>query len=169
MIPTQVHSDQNISGALTMSLSPDGTPWFTELFGGKVGKVNLGVPINLGLSIENATFNAPFNTGQAAILSPGENLTIALSLTSPSKETVTLGTFLSLLNYATNVMIPRAKDSNNATSGLVYSFSTPSGNGNFTSYLSIRDQNLAPGSYLVTISAMTTNIHVSKVIQIEVA
>ena len=47
-----------LKGAITMNLSPDGTPWFTEWFAGKIGRVNLKVPINIGISFQNSTVNS---------------------------------------------------------------------------------------------------------------
>ncbi|MDH2899964.1 MAG: hypothetical protein PXY39_03240, partial [archaeon] len=165
MIPTRVVSAGNISGAITMNLSPNGTPWFTELFAGKIGRVNLQVPINIGISFQNSTVN----TGAPLDLSPSHNLTLILNAMSPSNESVNLSAFLSTYNYSKPFLFSSSNDPNKTTSAFVSSFSKTSGSGNFTSKLTIQDQLLAQGTYYVTISEIASNIHVSKIIQIKVS
>ncbi|MCL4519413.1 MAG: SMP-30/gluconolactonase/LRE family protein, partial [Thaumarchaeota archaeon] len=46
-IPSRLPSAGNISSALTIALSADGQPWFTELFTGNIGTVNTHVPTDL--------------------------------------------------------------------------------------------------------------------------
>jgi virginiamycin B lyase len=165
MIPTRVVSAGNISGAITMNLAPDGTPWFTELFAGKIGRVNLQVPINIGISFQNSTVN----TDAPLDLSSSHNLTLVLNAMSPSNESVNLGAFLSTYNYSKPFLFSSSNDQNKTTSAFVSSFTKTSGSGNFTSNLTIQDQLLAQGTYYVTISEIASNIHVSKIIQIKVS
>jgi virginiamycin B lyase len=163
MIPTKVTNDQNISGALTMALSPQGTPWFTEFFAGKVGKVNLQVPITLGLSIQN------FTTESVLTLKPGQDLSLELNCSSTSHSSVGLSLFLSTYNLSYPVVYPISAIQNTTEPAFVYSFSSASGTGDFSSYLTIKDQNLANGTYYLTVSEISTDIRVSRIIEINVS
>ncbi len=163
-IPTKISSAGNISGAITMNLSPQGTPWFTEWFAGKIGRVNLQVPVNIELSFQNSSAN----TGMPLNLSPNSNLTLSLNAISPTGESANLTAFLSTYNDSEPFLYPLTNDLNVSAPAFLYNFSKTTGNGNFTSELTIEDQLLAPGTYYITISEITSNIHFSKVIQVQV-
>ena len=163
LIPTKVVADGNISGALTMALSPSGTPWFTELFAGKIGRVNLQQPINLGVSIQNSTNESGFS------LTPGENLSLELKISSPANLSVQLAPYLSTYNSSAPFLFPSPQDLNKTEPSFLYSFTNSQGRGDFTSQLTIRDQNLANGTYYLTLSEISSDIRVSRVIQIDVS
>ena len=55
--PTKPTFTGGIAGMLTMALSPQNIPWFTELFTGSVGMVNTSKPVGLSLSVQNNTGN----------------------------------------------------------------------------------------------------------------
>jgi virginiamycin B lyase len=148
LIPTKIASQQNIAGAITMTLAPNGTPWFTEWFAGKIGTVHLGVPINVGLIIQNSSMTS----GSAVILSPSTNVTLSLSILSNQSSTLAL--YLSKPDLA------------NLTTGYVYSFSPSIGKGNYSSELTIQDRGLAAGTYYFTLSVVTNYLIISKVIQV---
>jgi streptogramin lyase len=164
-IPTMIASAGNISGAITMNLSPNNTPWFTEWYAGKIGKVNLQVPLNIGISFQNSSANA----GAPLNLSQSHNLTLALNVVSPSDETVNLTVFLSSFNSSKPYLFSSSNDPNKTAPAFVYNFSDSGGKGNFSSLLTIQDQHIGPGTYYITISEVTTNIHFSKVIQVQVS
>lgn len=44
----------NISGILTMTLSSNGTPWFTELFAGNIGMINASRPVSQKITVGNS-------------------------------------------------------------------------------------------------------------------
>ncbi|MDH2902071.1 MAG: hypothetical protein PXY39_13965, partial [archaeon] len=164
MIPTRVVSAGNISGAITMNLSPNGTPWFTELFAGKIGRVNIATVSNIGFSIQNFS-----SSGVSPVsLSPPQNLTLDLNIFSPNNEPVQLAVYLSTYNYSAPFAIAQSNDSDKSSQAFIYIFSPSSGQGNFTSRLTIGDQLLLAGTYYLTVSEITNNIHVSKVLQVNV-
>lgn len=151
LIPTKVSSDNDIAGAITMALSQNGTPWFTEWFAGKIGTVNLGVPVNIGFSFENSTVDS----GALITLSSTESINLSLRIHSIQSATSS-----SLSVYLSN------PDLSNSTAGFSYSFSPSSGKGNYTSELTIQDQGLAAGTYYFTVSLETSNLIISRVIDI---
>src|SRR5487761_233245 len=153
-----------LKGAITMNLSPDGTPWFTEWFAGKIGRVNIATVANIGFSIQN--FSSSGLSPES--LSSTQNLTLNLNIFSPSKEPVQLAVFLSTFNYSAPFAIAQSNDSDKSIPAFIYSFSPSIGQGNFTSRLTIGDQLLLPGTYYLTVSEITNNIHVSKVLQVNV-
>ena len=164
IIPTRVVAPGNISGAITMNLAPNGTPWFTELFAGKIGRVNLASAANIGFSIQNFS-----GSGVSPVpLSPTQNLTLDLNIFSPGNEPVQLAVFLSTYNLTAPFAFAQINDSNKSTPAFIYGFSPSSGQGNFTSKLTIGDQLLLPGTYYLTLSEITNNIHVSKVLQVNI-
>lgn len=51
LVPSRVSNLGNIAGVLTLALSPHGTPWFTELYTGKIGTINVTESIDLGIRL----------------------------------------------------------------------------------------------------------------------
>ncbi len=151
LIPTRIASVGNFAGAITMALAPNGTPWFTEWFAGKIGTVHLGVPINLSLTIQNSSVNS----GAVVPLSPSSNVSLGLTIESNQSSTAS-----SLDVYLSN------PDLSNLTVGYTYSFSPSSGKGNYTSKLTIQDQGLAAGTYYFTVSMITSDLIISRVVQV---
>jgi virginiamycin B lyase len=160
LIPTEVRSDGNISGALTMSLSPNGTPWFTEFFAGKVGKVNLQVPVSQNLSLTNLTDTNPIS------LMNGQKVTLDLKVSMEASQQVQLSLYLSTYNFSSPFVLQSTNVKNATQSAFLYNFVPAAGKGNFTSGLTIQDQHLAPGEYYLTLSEQTSNLIVSRVMEI---
>ena len=154
---------------LTMALSPtDNTPWFTELYTGSVGTVNTSSPLGLSLSIVNNT--GMF--GNSIHLPNGSSYTISLSLGSSTQVELKseVGNFTE--SIATTIVSPNStptstSGSNKQTSSLSFNFSQGSGVGNFTSRVTIGNPGVKPGIYFVTISAQTSNVVVSRIIEID--
>lgn len=147
-IPTRVAAAQNISGALTMYLSPAGVPWFTEIFSGRVGTVNVPTNLPLGISVTNSTVSP--NT--VLPLASGGSISLPLSVTNSISESVEL----------------RASVGNLSGFHFDFAFSPSSGSGNFQSKLMITDYGSAPGVYFVTLGAETSDVIVSTIIEIQV-
>jgi hypothetical protein len=157
-----VASLENISATETMALSPNGTPWFAEFASGKIGKVNLGAPITLKFSFQNFTNNKSLSLG------PNNNVTLGLNVLGPLNETVSLSLYLSTYDFSAPYVFQTSQDSNTTKPAFLYSFSSASGVGNFSSDLSLADQHLAPGLYYLTVSAQTTDIIISNVISVKI-
>jgi virginiamycin B lyase len=136
-------SNFGIAGALTMALSSEGSPWFTELFTGKIGTVNATASINGGISVAEGEQSASLK------ISPSSNATIQLNI---------IGSGNSGLRAAVS----------NFTRSLEFNFGPDSGSGNYTSSLVIRDTGAKPGVYFVTISEVTQNLIVSQIVEVEV-
>jgi virginiamycin B lyase len=129
----------NISGILTMALSQNGTPWFTELFTGNIGTIKTNVP----LKSEILT-----NLGEQELnLSSHANATLSVSIQGEGES--------SLSAYIGNL-----------SSHLVFSFSPANGSGNFSSILTVEDNGTNPGNYFVTISDKASLLTQSQVIEI---
>jgi virginiamycin B lyase len=161
VIPTEIFSYQNISGALTMALSTSGTPWFAESFAGKIGTVNLQAPIILDFSFENYT------NSRALSIAPNEKVTLDLNVSSSSSDQlVQLSLYLSTYNFSPPVLFPFSSDQKPTEPAFLYSFSRANGTGDFTSELSIENQYLVPGEYYLTLSELSTNVIISSVIQV---
>ncbi|MHB8567161.1 MAG: Vgb family protein [Nitrososphaerales archaeon] len=149
LVPTRFAYAGDISGMLTMSLSPlTGNPWFTEYFSGKVGTVNSSASINLNIGIEN---NSGLNSAISVPNGSSSSLTILVNSTSTSMSTLktAVGNF-------------------SGTSRFAFSFSQSRSSGSFSSNLTITNQGSAAGVYFVTVSAETSNIVVSRIIQVDV-
>lgn len=139
VIPSRATSDGNISGALTMTLSPSGTPWFTELYTGKIGEVNPNAPIGLGIKVSQG------------VVELGNETSIPLQLTITSSSNAT--TYLSAAV-------------GNFTGTFNFNFTEFSGNGNYSTMMTIQNGGSPPGVYFATISVESENTIVSQVIEI---
>ncbi len=157
-IPTKVSSFQNISAPLTMALSASGTPWFTEMVAGKVGRINLNVPMDLGFSLGSSAANYSLSSGHA--------LNIGLNVSVQSGVSVQLSVFLSLYDSTIGAL---PVQSGGAESALLYSFSVSNGTSNFGSTLSLQDHGFPNGTYYLTVSAITRDIIVSRIIVVNVS
>jgi hypothetical protein len=168
-IPTKPAFTGGIAGMLTMGLSPQNTPWFTELFTGSVGMVNTSKPVGLGLAVQNNS--GMF--GNAISIGNGSSFSVNLSVESANPTAVTLET--SIGNFtgsaALSSLPPNSTIGGNASSSsetnLLFTFSQNSSNtGNFASTLTIRNTGATSGVYFITISAQTASIIVSRIIEI---
>jgi virginiamycin B lyase len=139
-IPSRNSGNGNISGALTMTLAKDGTPWFTELYTGKVGEVNYSAPVETSLSV---------STKQIMLVNESTS-SIQLSIRAPANETTNLSASVG-----------------NFTGNLLFNFTSFSGQGTFSTNMSIQNGGSPPGVYFVTISAESGDVIVSKVIEIK--
>jgi virginiamycin B lyase len=142
-IPTRVASLGNISGALTIGLDPAGHPWFTEFYTGKVGTVDpsgaLGIRVSVGLP----------SGGSVIDVSNGGSPSISIQVQGSSPST---------LSY-----------SEGTGPALQISFSPASGNGSYSSTMTVDGPGVGPsgGMAAVTISAVTPQVVCSQVIDIE--
>ncbi|MGA2874530.1 MAG: SMP-30/gluconolactonase/LRE family protein [Nitrososphaerales archaeon] len=148
-VPTKIASVGNISGALTMNLSPRGAPWFTEIFSGKVGTVNVSAPVPLSISATNSSLS-PSNP---IPISNGNSVSISLSIGNSLSEPVSL----------------RVSVGNITGSNFQFSFSPSSQISDFDSTLTITNVGSAPGVYFVTVGAQTANVIVSTILEIQVS
>jgi virginiamycin B lyase len=143
-IPTRVASLANISGALSIGLDDAGHPWFTEFYTGKVGTVDpsgaLGIRVVIGSPSNGTTLNA----------SSGGNFSVSIQVSGSSPST---------LAYSKGV-----------GPALLISFSPSSGNGSYSSTMTVESPGrTASGSVVaVTISAVTPQVVCSQVIEVEV-
>jgi virginiamycin B lyase len=144
-IPTRIVSEGNISYALTSALSNNGQPWYTELFTGKVGTVNITKDLGVGLKVVNYS-------GSSASVASGKQISLGLSVSSQSES-------VNLAGYVGNFT---------SQGNFTYSFTHNSGNGNFQSTITIHNAGAKPGVYLITITARTASLAVSKIIEITV-
>jgi virginiamycin B lyase len=143
-IPSGVPAEGNISYALTSAISSTGKPWYTELFTGKVGTVNISEPLDVTLRVDNYS--------QSASLVAGKALSLGLSVSSQSQE------------VKLNAYFGNFTDQGNLT----FKFSPSSGTGDFNSVVTIQTTGVLPGVYFVTITARTNSLAVSKVVEITV-
>ena len=130
----------NISGILTMSLATSGTPWFVEVYTGRIGSLNSTAPLDLALELNEQTVS----------VSNESTTTIHVRITSSVDEPISL-----------------VASVGNATNPLSFSFSPASGKGNFTSTMSIEDSSTSKGTYFITISAATKDLTVSQVVEVQ--
>jgi virginiamycin B lyase len=138
-IPSRNPGDGNISGALTMTLSPSGTPWFTELYTGKVGEINYSAPIGVSINVSSEEVN----------LENESTSNVQLSIQAPSNQT----TFLSA-------------SIGNFTGDFQFNFTSYSGLGNYSTNMAIQNAGSPPGIYFVTISVESKNVIVSQIIEL---
>lgn len=143
-IPSEVVQDQYISGSLTMALSPSGVPWFAEWFAGKIGRVNLSEPINQSISVAAST---------PIMMTNGTTDQLKIGVTSLGNAETHLNTSISTIDFLPPIS---------------FSFSKVSGQGNYSSTLTIHDIGLAPGDYYVTIGVFTQDVIVSQLVEVEV-
>ena len=146
-VPTSSATAGNISGVLTMNLSPSGVPWFTEFFSGKVGTLNVSAPVPLSVSIVNNSLSSN-NLFQ---IPKGDTITIALSIENGIEPAVL-----------------RASVGNLTGSNFQFAFSSTSQSGDFGSTLTITDRGSSPGVYFVTVGAQTADVIVSTILEIQV-
>jgi virginiamycin B lyase len=143
-VPTKIASIGNISGVVTMTLAPDGHPWFTELYSGKVGTVNPSITPYIQL-------NSNLSASNTLQVSKGTNSSVRLSIQSEINDPIVLKTYVA-----------------DSTAGLSFGFSPSSGNGNFSSTVSVKydPAQVEQGIYYVTISAETQQLIVSQIVQV---
>jgi virginiamycin B lyase len=144
-IPTRIASIGNISGAVTMALGPNGHPWFTELYSGKIGTVNPDISTNFQTE-PNVSVNNLVPVTQSTSAS------IRLSVISNVNDPIILKSYTA-----------------DSVAGLSVTFSPSTGEGNFTSYVSIKSDSsqVGQGIFYVTLSAETQQLVVSQIIQVE--
>lgn len=141
----------DLSGILTMTLSPKNEePWFTEYFTGKVATVNNSKPVDLQLNIAN---NSGLY-GQPLKINNDSDISLGLVVKNIGSENVTLQT--SVGNFSQSYKFE-------------FQFSTTSSKGSFNSELLITNKGSTPGVYFITVSAVTDQITVSRVIQVSVS
>jgi virginiamycin B lyase len=141
--PTRLQFAGNISGMLTMALSPSGEPWFSEFFAGKVGTVNVSEPLDVGVQLLN--YSTPLEiTNQT-------QGTLQLSVSDTSSGPVHLTAF-----------------AGNFTGNFSFTFSPPSGGGTFDSTLTIGKNDTAPGVYFITVGAASKDLVFSRIIEVMV-
>jgi virginiamycin B lyase len=129
----------NISGMLTSTVSPAGNPWYTELFAGKVGTINTTAAVDIHLTLPNYT--------RPLVVSPQRSASIKFSLT---------GSDAGIASIKENV--------GNFTSKLSFAISGDVG----VQVLTIFDNGSTPGTYFVTVSAVTDQVAVSQIVELEV-
>ncbi len=138
-IPSRNPGDGNISGALTMTLASDGTPWFTELYTGKIGMVNYEAPLNVFMNVST----------DSIVLQNGSLASVELSIQGLSNETTYLSASVG-----------------NFTGNFLFNFTEYSGQGNYSTDLTIQNGGSPPGVYFATISAESNNVIFSRIIEI---
>ena len=138
-IPSKNPEDGNISGALTMTLSSSGTPWFTELYTGKIGEINYSAPVNLFVNVSTDDVS----------LQNQSTASVTLSIQGPSNQTTYLSASVG-----------------NFTGDFLFNFTEYSGQGNYSTNLTIQNGGSPPGVYFATISAESNNVIVSRIIEI---
>ncbi|HXQ92564.1 MAG TPA: hypothetical protein VN739_06130 [Nitrososphaerales archaeon] len=139
-IPSRNSGDGNISGALTMTLTPEGVPWFTELYTGKIGEVNPSISVGLSIKVSG---------GSVINLGNQSSTTFQLLVLNSSNETSYLSASVG-----------------NFTGNFVFNFTDFSGHGNYSTIMTLQNAGSAPGIYFATISAKIQNLIVSQVIEI---
>ena len=138
-IPTRVGYAGNISGMLTSTLSPNGQPWYTEFFAGKIGTINTDAPLDVQLTLLNYT--------QPIILDSNGTVSIQFkvsgSAASQARMEESVGNFTSSFAYSIT----------QAQTGQI---------------ITIHDNGSKAGVYFVTITALTSSLGVSQIIELEV-
>ncbi len=148
-VPTHHTLAGDISGMLTMEISPyNGDPWFTEFFSGSVGTVNASEPLGLSLQINNQSSGGI----EQIHIAKGGSATLGLSVNASETSPIELQGF-----------------TGNITGGLSYAFSPSAGAGSFRSNLTITASDSKSGVYFVTISASTSDLVVSRVVEVIVS
>ena len=140
-IPTRVEYAGNISGMLTSTLSPTGEPWYTEFFSGMVGTINITKSLDIGLQLSNYS--------RSLVIGNGSQTSLDLAISGSAAKSVNLSGSVG-----------------NFTGNFVFDFSRISGNN--TSLLTIHNNDSRPGVYFLTITAHTSALAVSKIIEVEV-
>jgi len=140
-IPSRNSGDGNISGALTMTVTPQGIPWFTELYTSKLGEVSPTSPIGLSIKVSGGN-----------VINLGNQSTASLNL--------------SILNTANQTAYLSASIGN-FTGNFVFNFTNYLGSGNFSTRMTLQNGGSPPGVYFATISAKIQNLIVSQIIEIK--
>jgi len=138
-VPTMIAYAGSISGMLTSNLSPSGQPWYTEFFAGKVGTINTSVPLDLHLKLTNYT--------QPLVLSPNSTTSIQLQVSGTA---------------AGQAMLKESVG--NFSSSFTYQVSQSQA----AQILTIHDNGSKPGVYFVTITALTSFLGISQIIELDV-
>ncbi|MHB2035989.1 MAG: Vgb family protein [Nitrososphaerales archaeon] len=146
-IPSEVSSEGNVSGALTMAISSKGVPWFTEIYSGKVGTVNVGSSIPMSIFLNNN-----FNNSEI-ILRNNTLLQIKVTVMNPTRQPIGLRAAVG-----------------NATGNFDFQFSQSSADSAIlNSVLTITGVSVSNGIYFLTVSAIDNGtIAVSQVVPIKV-
>gem|GEM_PF-1119644 len=151
-VPSRVQSLGNISGVLTLALSPLGQPWFTELYTGKIGTVNIAKPVGLDLNFLNFS-------GNAVDVPNGKEFSLKLSISN----TQNFSDLRSQVFLSSSV--------GGSSDALSFDFIPQSGSDNFTSILTISNMSNQTSSsrafYWVTISASSSELTANEIIQVE--
>ncbi len=142
-IPTR-DAAGNISGMLTMNISDQGKPWYTEFFSGKVGTINTSAPLDVTMNLQN------YSDGGITL---GENNGTSLPLE---------------ISSSSNSPISLAGEVGNYTDNFSFAFTPAAHVGSFESLATIRTGGSPPGVYFVTLSAITDSLAYSKVIEVRV-
>lgn len=141
-IPSRVSGAGNISGALTVTLSPKGIPWFTEWFSGKVGMVNTTNSPEISISLSKQ---------------------ISTPIYVPVKSNASINVEVSSRNLASTL----GAEVGNNTEDFQFSFNPQSSAGNFSSTLTIENAGSPRGDYFVTITAETPDMRVSLILEVK--
>jgi virginiamycin B lyase len=133
----------NLSGAYTIALSPSGQLWFTEAETGKIGTVNFQIPTTLHISVSPSSVQL-----QPSHAAENESLGVSVAGTGELGLKATVG---------------------GNGSGFGLGFSPQSGTGSFASTLTIvkSTPTLAGDAYTVTISAVSQELVVSRIIYLK--
>ncbi len=149
-IPSRVAELGNISGAVTMALSTQGKPWFTEAYTGKIGTVNTSKPARLEVKLGSSS-----SAGSTFTVSPSSPTSIPLTVSISGAGRVSLGAF--------------AAEPQSVSVG--FAFAPTGGTGNFSSSLTIsleaQAADVTQVSFSVTVSAEAPGIISSQVIQLQ--
>jgi virginiamycin B lyase len=145
-VPSRPSYTGNLSGSLTMAISPTGIPWFTELYTGKLGAVNTSAPLDISLQV----YGPSLSNGIVSVAN-GSTATLQLSVSNSSNETAYLGAAIG-----------------NFTGNFALNFSKSSSTGNFSASATLSTIGSGPGVYFLTISAETRDIVVSQIIELDV-
>lgn len=143
LIPSKLASNGNISGVVTMNLTPSGMPWFSEQYTGKLGTINARLPVGLSLKVDGT------DTRGRVIMKKNSSVILQLSIIGASDKTEYLSAGIG--NY---------------TESIQFKFGQITGNGDFVTSLEITNAGSAKGVYQVTISVKTDDLIVSQVIEI---
>ena len=149
-IPTRFAYVGDISGMLTMNLSPlNSDPWFTEYFSGNVGTVNASLPPKISVGIQNNSglFGSPLRVPN------GTSASITVLVNDSGQN---------------QVVFAAAVGNFSGTSRLAFAFSNASSTLPYQSTLTITNKGSKAGAYFVTITAEASNLAVSRVIEVVV-
>ena len=142
-IPSEVESEGNVSGALTLGLSDQGVPWFTEAYSSRIGTVNVSIPLTLSLNLNPA---ADLTLGARN----GSSIVLPFSVQGIG-ESFAMSSALA-----------------NSSGNLNVEFSESSGDGNLSAHLTVKNEGSPTGLYFLTISTATSDVIVSQVLALKV-